>query len=304
MDPPTFPVAFQKSMLNTTLNSSTPLTFLTGIYTMTYIGTLYVYLTRKGSQRRIIIGAISSLYFLSILDFGIECFIVQWVFVGHAETREAHFNAMIYYDMPVWVSIAADLANYPMLVIADGLLRCFHVWGRSIRAVVVPLFLLLVEIALFMFSTICTFIVRIERKQLPIVVTQSAGYFVSLAATLITTILVAYRIYSVSRQGGPNEGRFKRLIDILIQSGAAYSLALLVSGITTALTSSLPLQTLWALQTETEESESLQGISPTLMVARVCLTPIENGDLSTNVYRSALQFSGEPTSEASDSREN
>lgn len=59
----------------------------------------------------------------------------------------------------------------------------------------------------------------------------SAAYFTTFATSLMTTALIAYRIYAVSSQTGLSRRRFKHIVDIVVQSGAVYSLTALATAI-------------------------------------------------------------------------
>jgi hypothetical protein len=55
----------------------------------------------------------------------------------------------------------------------------------------------------------------------------AAAYFTTSATSFVTTVLIAYRIYSTAKHEGVSGRRFKHIIDIIVQSGAVYSLSLL-----------------------------------------------------------------------------
>jgi len=60
----------------------------------------------------------------------------------------------------------------------------------------------------------------------------AAGYFSSFACTISSTLLIMYRIYNyLSRQDPYSKKRFLHIVDVLVQSAAVYSLALLTSAI-------------------------------------------------------------------------
>lgn len=65
----------------------------------------------------------------------------------------------------------------------------------------------------------------------------SAGLFMTLAATLWTTILIAYRIYSASKHNSLNQAkpRFYNILEIIMQSAFIYSLALVTSALLEAI---------------------------------------------------------------------
>jgi hypothetical protein len=60
---------------------------------------------------------------------------------------------------------------------------------------------------------------------------QAAALFISFGTTLVTTVLIAYRIYSVSKQQLPSSRRFNNIIDIVIQSGTIYAFSQLAYAI-------------------------------------------------------------------------
>ncbi len=65
----------------------------------------------------------------------------------------------------------------------------------------------------------------------------TAGLITTLVGTLWTTILIAYRIYTASKHIGLNGGRprFYSILEIIIQSSLAYSLALGANAIIVAM---------------------------------------------------------------------
>jgi hypothetical protein len=66
----------------------------------------------------------------------------------------------------------------------------------------------------------------------------AAALFISFGTTLITTVLIAYRIYSASKQQLPSSRRFNHIIDIVVQSGAIYAFSQLVYAIAGVLSGS------------------------------------------------------------------
>jgi len=60
---------------------------------------------------------------------------------------------------------------------------------------------------------------------------ESALYFVSFATTITTTLLISYKIYSVSQDTPLSRGRFKHVTEMVAQSGAVYSCAIFIAAI-------------------------------------------------------------------------
>ena len=60
----------------------------------------------------------------------------------------------------------------------------------------------------------------------------AASFFLSFSCTISSTLLIVYRIYdSLSNQNNHSKKRFIHIVDALVQSTAAYALALLVAAI-------------------------------------------------------------------------
>ncbi|KDR69171.1 hypothetical protein GALMADRAFT_145576 [Galerina marginata CBS 339.88] len=258
---------FIESVISTSLNSTMLVTFLMGIYTIVYFGSLGQRIPTRSYR-----WCITMLYLLCVGWFAIQWYIIKWQFVVNGSTRATVFAAI--FDGPTWNMLVLDITTFLMYIIADGLLiwRCFYVWDRSFRIIAVPLFLLLSETALYLTTTVFEEIVM---KKIPltvqdVVTTNSllfAGYFVSFATSLMATLLIAYRVYSVSKQGTGSAQRFRRIIEIMVQTAAVYSLALL-------------------------------GIAPTLMVARVALAAGATGHAPTTLHLSQLEFGGRSATHA------
>lgn len=71
----------------------------------------------------------------------------------------------------------------------------------------------------------------------------AAAFFMSFATTLVTTILIAYRIYSVSKRQGLSSRLFKQIIDIVVQSGVIYAFSQLAAALSNILPGSGVLNT-------------------------------------------------------------
>ena len=60
----------------------------------------------------------------------------------------------------------------------------------------------------------------------------ASSFFLSFSCTISSTLLIVYRIYdSLSNQDNHSKKRFIHIVDALVQSAAAYALALLVAAI-------------------------------------------------------------------------
>ncbi|KDR80140.1 hypothetical protein GALMADRAFT_1181105 [Galerina marginata CBS 339.88] len=295
-------VVLEKSIISSALNSSILLIFLMGIYTMVYFGSLYQYLSRRGSQRRYIITSITLLYLFALCQTGIQWYNLDFMFVEKGGTRESILASIS--TTPPWIILLSYTCTSFTLVLADGILvwRCFFVWNRSLRVILLPLVFLFAEIVLSITTMILVgefnFHAKFVTLEQAVLVNrvQAALFFVSFASSLATTMLIAYRIHSVSKLDCVSWGRFRHIIEIVVQSAAITSLALLLQAIPSALAffpSNLAIITLYNYGPAL--AIPITGLAPTVMVARVCGAADTSTHLSTIHRLSGLQFQGQST---------
>ncbi|PPQ81325.1 hypothetical protein CVT25_015081 [Psilocybe cyanescens] len=320
-------VSIQRADINSQLNATLLGIFMMGMYTIVYFGTLYICLTRKRSPGKVVISSISLLYALGIIEYSFEWTFMEWFFLENGDTRVSIFKALLV--LPRWLHVMNNIFAFIMLTLADGLLiwRCFHVWNRSIRVIFLPLFLFFGEIGsfpssmlgecaeirrgstgLFLSAVIILFVTKAQpthQQALTVDRIESAGYFVSATTSLATTFLIAYRINNLSKDGlSESRGRFKHVVEILVQSVFVYSLALLVQAIAVVVPFAIGNSRLFALETYSAAILiPITGIAPTIMVARVNLAAGE-GDLWPRTrYSTGLRFrSQEGTENQSDTQ--
>ncbi|KAF8180187.1 hypothetical protein BJ912DRAFT_981492 [Pholiota molesta] len=234
----------EKSEISSALNSSLIVAFGTGMYTVIYFGTMYIYL-KKNSFKRPIVPAIITVQFLcNIVQIGLQWYSTEWQIVDNGDTRDSVFMSLL--DTPNWAILVGDISTYICFVLADVLLiwRCFFVWNRSFRVISISLFLLIIEIDRFN-NLAC------------------AAFFMTFAASLLTTVLVAYRIHSASKEG-ISKRIFTHIINIHVLPGANI------------------ISSTWG---------TALGLSTTILVARVSIMLPTNVTFpSTSVHISGLQF--------------
>ncbi|KDR81202.1 hypothetical protein GALMADRAFT_136239 [Galerina marginata CBS 339.88] len=288
--------SIQRSIIGSALNSTIMFTFLMGIYTMVYFFTVYLYLTRRQSKQRLVIAAISTLYALSILQLSLQWYLLQWSFATNGATREVIFASLV--SSPIWFQLAVNIDIFAVLSLADALLiwRCFGIWNRSRRAIILPSVLLFSEIATVIIIGINDFRKLTTKELRQLNALEASLFFVSFSATLAATILIAYRIYSVAREGSRVHsrslwGRFGHVVEIVIQSAATYSLALLLQ----AMIGVVPhnANSLWWFGLSDYGGAlacTLAGLAPTVMVARVYVATGDKNHLAATQHLSEIQF--------------
>ncbi|PPQ74965.1 hypothetical protein CVT26_011681 [Gymnopilus dilepis] len=239
---------------------------------------------------------ITVLYALYMTDTGIDCYALDWQFIRNGESALTIFTAPIYF--PLGPSLARDVAANLSAILADALMiwRCFQVWDRSLRVVAVPLILWGLEIA----AAITAQVLLVSFGQFESVEQATAANAVStalvflvLATSALTTILIAYRIISLSK-GTMNRTKFELILDIIVQSSSAYAILFLVIGVMNlveVLSSSSNLGLAAAGSYIDPFATVVPGLSTTVMVARIARLPQDaTFPMTTSVHVSNLQF--------------
>ncbi|KAF8188730.1 hypothetical protein BJ912DRAFT_1042509 [Pholiota molesta] len=295
------PVNIEESEINTTFNSFALLIFGTGMYTIVYFQTMYIHFQRSSSKHRLVPATITLLYLSSMIQTGLQWYITKWQFVNNGDSRNSVFQSLI--GTPEWSDVLYNIAAYSGFVLADGLLiwRCFFVWNRSFRVILLLLLLVTIESGLFLLQIILHVIYSSGIVSMAAAAKfadlLAAAYFTSAATSLTATTLIAYRIYSVPKQENSSSRRFKQILDIIVQSGVVYSLSLLTMAISTVIVNGniVGTQSLAFLAYANSLSVFIPGISTTILVARVGLLAPDTTFPSGSVHLSGLQFHARST---------
>ncbi|KAF8180185.1 hypothetical protein BJ912DRAFT_634111 [Pholiota molesta] len=134
----------------------------------------------------------------NVVQTGLQWYATKWQFVDNGDTRDSVFVSL--FDTPNWSSIVGSILVFTCFVLADVLLiwRCFFVWNRSFRVISMPLLLLIIEIGLFLF--VITYLALNGEVSTNAAIVNMfnnfacAAYFTTSATSLLTTVLIAYRI--------------------------------------------------------------------------------------------------------------
>ncbi|KAF9562352.1 hypothetical protein CPC08DRAFT_706728 [Agrocybe pediades] len=194
------------------------------------------------------------------------------------------FNFM--YNSTSSLDTISNICQNLTIILADGLLmwRCYLVWTASRQVAWIPCIFWLIEAALSITIAAAEIAwlndLSDSRTQLMNVLT-AALFFMSALTSLISTYLIAYRIYVASRLTGASKRRFMDVIDIVVQSSAVYTLSVLA----VATYAVIPFQdsdsATIAIDTVVNYLGSIAlpliGIMPTLMVARVAMSSGKDG---------------------------
>ncbi|PPQ97828.1 hypothetical protein CVT26_012929 [Gymnopilus dilepis] len=273
----TFAASSEEGQIGDELNSTILQVFLWGIYTVVYAGTLYLYLTKKSSKNKVILWAISLSYWAYSALTIISWYLDQWAVVNHSETRDALFVALILESS--WHIFTVDILSFILAAVADGILiwRCYHVWGHSFRAILIPGFLFFCEIVLDLVEVGVAGADRLkpsDHQENVLNRLLAAQAFATFATTLSSTTLIAYRIYTTTREiPGSSKRLLSRIVEILVQSAAAYSLVVIAWAISNVVPQTVSNEV--SFEAAGDYSYTLfnfvSGVAPTVLVARVAI---------------------------------
>ncbi|KJA22256.1 hypothetical protein HYPSUDRAFT_87502 [Hypholoma sublateritium FD-334 SS-4] len=270
----------QKTVVGGQVSSVLLEVFLYGIYATVYAGTMYIYLSKKSSINYYVLASITSLFLLNGLKtMGQWATVIEIVAMNASQNVLATAYLFVVYGASTGANISL-VSCYPITVIADGLMiwRCYKVWGDSLRIIAVLLLLVLAEAALYAASVIVIFGPNgpssASRSMFDTL--ETAGLLVAVATTILSALLIFYRIHSISQKnvlhGGG--GRYTRIVYLLTESSALYVIGLLLYAIPVA----VPITDANMLWREGWASYSdpififSSGMAPTIMVACISLT--------------------------------
>ncbi|PPQ87625.1 hypothetical protein CVT25_005810 [Psilocybe cyanescens] len=215
------------------------------------------------------------LYLLCFLHALVKWYTNSWSVVN-GDTRESTFWG-IAGKGPQWTAIW----------------RCYHVWGQSFHVIAISLILLAAEFGLSVTQTVLQGLLAVNTGNLRIILLISASkvssalLFVSLGATWITTFLIGYKIhFSSFSNGPPSKRQFNRIVVLVVESSAAYSILLLFDGLSTVAPPKLVLNSL-VIEASYFVDAALSiivGVAPTVLVARLAIMSPSNAVQSTVVY--------------------
>ncbi|KAF4618065.1 hypothetical protein D9613_012672 [Agrocybe pediades] len=287
-----FSVAQQKALIGAGLHASLLAQFLFGIYTGVLGGPLHKG-NRSASKDRIVIGSITALYAVTLLNILISWIYTSVLLCTTGGTLVEVFIASVIEDyMPTSVHVLLDVVEFLGYVIADGLLvwRCFQVYGRDLSSNWLPIGLLVLEISLCITSSVYTCVIRLQpnpptphiskiNDDINAVANASVG-----VTSVVATFMICRKVYMHTESGSRSRKRYQNVLNALIQSSAVYSVTMLCMAIFGFLDTGFIESSL----TVVEISEYLGcfsilvgGLAPTLMIGRLSISPREDTEMSS-----------------------
>ncbi|KAF8880231.1 hypothetical protein CPB84DRAFT_1751475 [Gymnopilus junonius] len=103
------PSSIQEGALSVTSNVLLTETLLLGVYTVVYLETVYIYLTKKESQQGFIIGTITLLYIVFVVEIGTQWESNKRAFINNGNSQTSVFIAVI--AIPSWATPVTDICG-------------------------------------------------------------------------------------------------------------------------------------------------------------------------------------------------
>ncbi|PBK67405.1 hypothetical protein ARMSODRAFT_1085942 [Armillaria solidipes] len=272
--------------LDTLLNSAIFYTLLHGIYTGILAVTLWnIFINKCWPIRRAMVFVIIFLYALITVTF-----VGNWSYVHSALIETGFFwaaylklngtNRAFALEMGIAATISTILADLYMIWC------CWMVWGRRWLVVILPV--------LSLISTTASKIIGVYHGYFNTPASVFPVLYISfvLATTLFCTLLIIYRILVVAGARRGAEGRlrvFHRLIEVLVESSALYSISLILD-------LAFTIRDNWGVIEYLDVIAAIaKGIAPTLLVGRVAAGHTRPNDDYDESTISTLRF--QPPSE-------
>ncbi|KAK0474965.1 hypothetical protein IW261DRAFT_1497995 [Armillaria novae-zelandiae] len=262
-------LAFQT--LEVFLNETVLFAFLQGIYTGMVAFTLSrIFSRRRGVGIHAMALVIIVLCILTAINFAFYWSFTVHSFIHHGQnflTVFMAFNGPS--DMEMLVHVGTGISGCISTVVADSAMvwRCWIVWGRCWIIILLPLVFMVIGAAFKILQIRAT----VQGTEPTINYKTCTTIYISLtlATTLLCTLLIVYRILSIqwarTKLSGTRThslGAYRNVIEIIVESAALYSTMLIVYiGFT--------FQDEVVGEYLDPIAEFFRGVAPTLIVVRV-----------------------------------
>ncbi|PPR04276.1 hypothetical protein CVT26_004066 [Gymnopilus dilepis] len=251
-------------------------------------------------------------------------YLVQAAFVEHSDTRETLYESII--GGSVWPVFVTGVITFVMAAVGDTIViwRCFTIWGGSLRVIFLPALFHLgqvgtLQITIFWLADYSnTNSILFKVVDLTVIILRCAEHFdptysqgvlvdnliaaqsfMTSATTLTATILIAYRIYSASKENvfGSTRKRLSKIMEVLVESAAVYSLAAVAQAVALVIPETYSNEIVVDLASAYTSILFIfiSGVAPTILVARIAILEYTNEDtvIGVSVPLSGLHFNKE-----------
>ncbi|KAJ7741198.1 hypothetical protein DFH07DRAFT_59460 [Mycena maculata] len=243
--------------------------FVHGIYSAIFFLALYAMIFKRKTPAAFFV-IVLTMYTIATIQTGLHWASIRDAFVRHGSSPTDTVNSLGSPTLALTVLSGTMLIGNTLLADCVLIFRCFAVWNRDWRAIVLPVLTTLSATALGILSVFETAQVVELGGNLssdpPKFVDYARPYFcLCLATTLLATILIVFRIVWITRyNAGTAFSGYRAVIEMVVESALLYSASLIVYiGILFGSAASNDDGYAQAILIE------MTGIAPTLIVARV-----------------------------------
>ncbi|KAK0226895.1 hypothetical protein EDD85DRAFT_958679 [Armillaria nabsnona] len=268
--------------------------FCKGIYTGIIAITMWTVFSAKdtncGLSSHMMVFVILCLYVLDTLTFAYEWSFYHWAFIDNGwnfwTVFLASYSFTPEYKRIQWVQGVSGAIS-TLAADTSMIWRCWIVWGQHWLIILLPMLCLLtgtVTKVFEVYNTFHNFQDNIPNQFYNGKIALWAILYISciMATTLLCTLLIIYRIITVSHRGMGIQS-FRSIIEIIVESALIYSIALLVYIILVAHNSPAKLYAdILAV--------CARGIAPTLIVGRVAAGHARPDESWEGSISSSLRF--------------
>ncbi|KAF9547319.1 hypothetical protein CPC08DRAFT_755482 [Agrocybe pediades] len=243
----------ENMVISSNLNSTLVAQFFMGMYTTVFASTVYLYVSPNrppgDSPNRIVIATLTIIYVITLLIVCLNWWGTALVFVTQANTRFSLFVGSVNgtnIAVGTVLNIAASVGCGGAFTHVDDQYEFMHYrWGYT---------------RLRLWAHTANTISGVKN--------------ISIVATSLTaTLIICYQIYSRTMTSGLSR-KYKRIMDVLIQSSALYSsvsIVQAVSGFTNGGNVAVSTSAFTLGEYATVLMTLMAGLSPTLMVGRLAI---------------------------------
>ncbi|PBK81494.1 hypothetical protein ARMGADRAFT_1171387 [Armillaria gallica] len=250
--------AYMFQSLDAQLNSRILFAILYGLYTGILAVTLWnIFINKCWPIRRAMVVIIILLHALITISFAANWSYICTAFIDNEES----FWTVFLVPSGVAVSFETGIAASMSTILTDLFMIwwCWMVWGRRWLVVLLPILSLISATA----SRIIQVYLDHIKETSTVFITLYTSF--TLATTLWCTLLIIYRILTVSRVKRRADGRlrvYQHFIEVLVESSALYSISM-IAYLALTIREDSGLFYLDVIATITK------GIAPTLLVGRI-----------------------------------
>ncbi|PBK96167.1 hypothetical protein ARMGADRAFT_1077676 [Armillaria gallica] len=219
--------------LDLNMNTMILQALLHGMYTGIVASTLWsIFSSPRRLHSVFLCTIIVVLYILSTVPFGINLAFERRAFIEHGDNYYSVFTALVDFG-PWWRAyfLANGITGGISVLLVDMTIiwRCWVLWDRQWQVIFVPMVCVAVGTVMKIIQTLSNLHKLTEDN-------SKTGHFaaeidwtliyifMTLATTLLCTLLIAYRIISHA----PRMSASRKIIEMLIESCAMYSLSLII----------------------------------------------------------------------------